>query len=102
MSLDALLARLEARAVTPVTDALTTDVTPKPLQMLGCTVVTPVTVESIIAEIQCPLEASDMRDLYEERAAIAEYGGGLSRNDAEARAILELQAWHNHREQRND
>ena len=93
MSLDALLARLEERAVTPVTDAALPDVTLEPLQTLGCMVVTPVTAESIIAAIQCPLEASDVRDFYEERAAIAEYDCGLSRSDAEAQAFAELQAW---------
>jgi hypothetical protein len=83
MSLDALLARLEVRAVTPVTAAVLPDVTLEPLRRLECTSVTPVTAESIIAAIECPLEASDMRDLYEERAAIFQYGGGLSRTEAE-------------------
>jgi hypothetical protein len=46
MSLDALLARLEARTVTPVTDAPITAVTLEPLQMLGCTAVTSVTAEN--------------------------------------------------------
>jgi len=97
MSLDALLARPEARAVTPVTDAPIPAVTPNPLQTLGCTAVTPVTAESIIAAMECPLEASDMRDFYEERAAIFEYDGGLSRSDAEAQAFAELQTWRTQR-----
>ena len=46
MSLDALLARLEARVVTPVTDAPIPDVTLEPLQILGCTAVTSVTAET--------------------------------------------------------
>jgi hypothetical protein len=83
MSLETLFAWLEARDVTPVTASAIADVTPEPSQMLGCTAVTPVTAESIIAAIQCPLAASDMRDLYEERAAILEYDGGLSRTEAE-------------------
>ena len=43
MGLDALLARLEAEAVTPVTPAESTDVTAKPAPALDCTPVTPVT-----------------------------------------------------------
>ena len=97
MSLDALLAKLEARTVTPVTDAPSHDVTPEPLQILGCTAVTSVTAESIITAMECPLEASNMHDFYEERAAILEYDGGLSRSDAEAQAFAELQTWRNQR-----
>ena len=32
---------------------------------------------------------------FEERAAIAEYAGGLSRADAEAQALAELNVWRN-------
>lgn len=46
MALDALLARLEGRAVTPVTADETPDVTRKPAPMLACTPVTPVTAEN--------------------------------------------------------
>lgn len=46
MALDALLARLEGRAVTPVTADAIADVTPKPAPMLACTPVTPVTAEN--------------------------------------------------------
>lgn len=43
MGLDALLARLEAEAVTPVTPAESAGVTAKPAPALDCTPVTPVT-----------------------------------------------------------
>lgn len=46
MALDALLARLEGRAATPVTADLTPDVTPKPAPIKACTPVTPVTAEN--------------------------------------------------------
>ncbi len=46
MALDALLSRLEGRAVTPVTAGAAADVTPKPAPMLACTPVTPVTSEN--------------------------------------------------------
>jgi len=46
MALDALLSRLEGRAVTPVTAGAIADVTPKPAPMLVCTPVTPVTAEN--------------------------------------------------------
>ena len=46
MALDALLARLEGRAVTPVTAGAIADVTPKPAPMLACAPVTPVTAEN--------------------------------------------------------
>lgn len=44
------------------------------------------------AELHAFFEA-EQRDYYEERAAIAQYDGGLTRRDAEARAFAELQAW---------
>ena len=43
MALDALLARLEGRVITPVTSDPITDVTPKPAPILACTSVTSVT-----------------------------------------------------------
>ena len=39
----------------------------------------------------------EQRDYYEERAAIAEYDGGLSREEAEAQARMELPAWKTNR-----
>lgn len=44
MALDQLLARLERRAVTPVTPDSKPDVTPKPASILACTPVTSVTL----------------------------------------------------------
>ena len=44
MALDALLARLEGRAVTPVTDGAIADVTPKPATILAST---PLTFSSV-------------------------------------------------------
>jgi len=46
MSLDALLVRLEGRAVTPATEDVTPDVTPRTAPMLACTRVTSVTAEN--------------------------------------------------------
>lgn len=46
MALDALLARLEGRAVTPVTSDAIADVTPKPAPILACTPVTSVTAQN--------------------------------------------------------
>jgi hypothetical protein len=46
MALDALLARLEGRAVTPVTADAGDDVTPKPAPIKACTPVTSVTAEN--------------------------------------------------------
>ena len=48
MSLDALLTRLESRAVTPVTADALPDVTPKPAPIKTCTPVTPVTAAHAI------------------------------------------------------
>lgn len=45
MAIDGLLARLERRAVTPVTADVTPDVTPKPAPAKACTPVTSVTAE---------------------------------------------------------
>lgn len=49
MALDALLARFEGRAVTPVTPAVTLDVTVRPAWIGACTPVTPVTAEYRLA-----------------------------------------------------
>ena len=46
MGLDALLARLQARAVTPVTPATNRALQPKPAPLLACTPVTPVTSQN--------------------------------------------------------
>ena len=43
MGLEALLARMESRTVTPVTPELRPDVTPKPVPIRACTPVTSVT-----------------------------------------------------------
>lgn len=50
MALEALLARLEAESVTPVTSAGTADVTAKPAPVLACTAVTPVTSPANVTE----------------------------------------------------
>lgn len=50
MALEALLARLEAESVTPVTPAETADVTAKPAPMLACTAVTPVTSSADVTQ----------------------------------------------------
>lgn len=56
MGLDALLARLEAEAVTPVTPAKTEAVTAKPAPALDCTPVTPVTSpDSVTAQARACL-----------------------------------------------
>lgn len=46
MALDALLAKMEGRAVTSVTADVAPDVTPKPAPIKACTPVTPVTAEN--------------------------------------------------------
>jgi len=50
MALEALLARLEADSVTPVTPAKTADVTAKPAPVLACTAVTPVTSSADVTQ----------------------------------------------------
>lgn len=80
MSLDVLLARLEAPNVTAVTASSVTDVMPKPLENNVCTAVTLVTSSNI-----------DDKGSFEKRAAILEFDGGLSHADAEAQAARELQ-----------
>ena len=72
------LERLEGRTVTPVTSAKKPDVTPKPAPIKACTPVTPDTAR---------IEAD--REAFEERAAIMEYDGGLTRAEAERLALLE-------------
>ena len=42
---------------------------------------------SVLPTVSSPQTSQDWRDLFEERAAIAEYDGGLTRNVAEARAF---------------
>ena len=83
MSLELLLAKLEEKAVTPVTDVGEPDVTPKALQTQGCTSVTAVTAKNTAATNHNQLPANDWLDLYEERAAIYEYDAGLTRIEAE-------------------
>ena len=88
MGLNALLARLEARSVTSVTNAIAHDVIEKPNQIKACTVVTSVTStnNSFVADIPvipCAWDANDWQAFFDERAAIAEYDGRLLRADAE-------------------
>ena len=85
MGLDALLARLEGRAVTPVTPAKTPAVTGKAAQLVSCTAVT---AQSDAKANKATREPCD-REAWEERAAIAEFDGGLSREEAEALARKE-------------
>ncbi len=88
MGLDALLARLEGRAVTPVTSAKTPAVTGKAAQLAPCTAVTAVTAQNDAKANEAAREPFD-REAWEERAAIAEFDGGLPREDAEALAWKE-------------
>lgn len=88
MGLDALLARLEGRAVTPVTSAKTPAVTGKAAQLVPCTAVTAVTAQNDAKANEAAREPFD-REAWEERAAIAEFDGGLPREDAEALAWKE-------------
>ena len=46
------------------------------------------------AALQAFFKVDDV-DFYEERAAIAQYDGGMSRSDAEAQAFAELETWRN-------
>ena len=46
------------------------------------------------AELQAFFDV-DAVDFYEERAAIAQYDGGLSSTDAEAQAFAALETWRN-------
>lgn len=88
MGLDALLARLEGRAVTPVTSAKTPAVTGKAPQLVPCTAVTAVTAQNDAKTNEATREPFD-REAWEERAAIAEFDGGLLREEAEALAWKE-------------
>ena len=89
MGLDGLLARLECRAVTSVTAPETPDVTGKPAQLVPCTSVTSVTLPKEISPLSEPNRVPFDREAWEERAAIAEFDGGLSREKAEALAWVE-------------
>ena len=89
MALDALLARLEGRAVTPVTADATPDVTPKPAPILACTCVTSVTAENDDTAGKATSEPIDL-EAFEERAAIREFDGGINRQDAERLALTDL------------
>ena len=88
MGLDALLARLEGRVVTSVTPAETPAVTGKAAQLAPCTAVTAVTAQNDAKANEAAREPCD-REAWEERAAIAEFDGGLSREEAEALAWKE-------------
>ena len=58
MALDALLARLEGRAVTPVTDGAIADVTPKPATILASTPLTFSSVTSVTC-VTCVTSKND-------------------------------------------
>lgn len=88
MGLDALLTQLEHRAVTAVTPVETPAVTGKAAQLVPCTVVTAVTAQNHIEAREAIREPFD-RAAWEERAAIAEFDGGLSRKEAETLAWQE-------------
>jgi hypothetical protein len=97
MALDDLLATLERRnSVTPVTPATPAGVQPKPLQHKACTLVTPVTPENTNSGSNAlQVGATDTaatfdQEWHEERAAIYEFDAGLSREEAERRAYLEV------------
>ena len=80
MSLESLLAGLENRsAVTSVTSVVTADVTADPAPVVDCTPVTCVTSESECGQDNHGLVLEE----FEERAAIMEFDGGLSREQAE-------------------
>lgn len=91
MGLDALLARLEGRAVTSVTSAKTPAVTGKAAQLVPCTAVTAVTAVTAQNDAKANEAAREPfdREAWEERAAIAEFDGGLLREEAEALAWKE-------------
>ena len=82
MSLEALLTRLERRAVTSATPEVTVDVTPKPRKTLACTSVTSVTAANDVTATDATEKTFEV-DAVAERAAIMEYDGGLSRAAAE-------------------
>lgn len=89
MSLDSLLATMEKRNVTSVTAPASAGVTPIPKQTNTCTLVTSVTPDLTEAEIE----------QFEERAAIMEFDGNLTKADAEAAALQEIT---NNRRYQND
>lgn len=60
MGLRELLARMESRPITPVTSAVTPDVTPDALQTGACTAVTPVTaINNVTANESALVGAGD-------------------------------------------
>ena len=91
MGLDALLARLERRAVTVVTAVEMPAVTRKSAQLVPCTAVTAVTAVTAQNDAKANEAAREPfdREAWEERAAISEFDGGLSRKEAEALAWKE-------------
>ena len=86
MGLDALLARLERRAVTFATPDATSDVTRKPVQIGACTAVTVVTSACDDTAPDSSKKPFDV-EAFEERAAIMEFDGGLSREESEREAM---------------
>jgi len=82
MGLDALLARLEAEAVTPVTPAESADVISKPAPALDCTPVTPVTsLDGVTAQARACLWLLHFPDLDPVAVAFApavDHAGALA------------------------
>lgn len=82
MGLDALLARLEADGITPVTPAEVRDVTAKPAPALACTAVTPVTSpEAVTPQARACLWLLHFLDLDPVAVAFApavDHAGALS------------------------
>jgi hypothetical protein len=81
MGLDALLARLEIRAVTSARDDVTPAVTQKPAPIEACTSVTAGTARNDIGQLH--------PDAFAERAAIIEHDGAIPRTWAEGFARLD-------------
>jgi hypothetical protein len=101
MTIESLLSRLEAGGVTPVTPPREAGVTRKPAPVLACTRVTPVTPQNdesrtdtagdpSIPALPGAADPEALREFLEERAAIREFDGGCSREDAEAAALEDL------------
>jgi hypothetical protein len=88
MGVNNLLDRVQARGVTSVTSEEKPDVTAKPTPVLTCTPVTSVTPEKnvTVRKIHANALDADAREYFAERAAIAEYDGGLRRVEAERQA----------------
>jgi len=85
MAIADLLARLKQENVSPVSPCNPTEVTRKGPSLLNVTRVTPVTPQKTIVCKKSENEAQETtldRESFEERAAIMEHEGGLSREQA--------------------